>query len=367
MGKKLVLAGAGHAHMVILQNISEILERGHSVTVIGPEDSHYYSGMGPGLLGGTYQSGEICFKSRQKVESCGGIYIRDKLQKIDGGNRRVFLEGGRTLEYDVLSCNCGSFVKQVIPGTAECKVYPVKPIGNLLAARKRICEEGKKKTLRIVIAGGGPSAAEIAGNIIQLTRQNNLVQPVIQVYCKGRFMGRFSGSVQRACKEFLEKKSVEFLENNPVVDLVGGELMAESGVRQRADMIFLAMGVIPSTVFADSGMQTGLDGGLAVNQYLHSVEYPEILGGGDCISFQPKKIDKVGVYAVRQNPVLYHNVLAMLEGGKLRTFDPGDSYLLIFNLGSGYGVMQKGRFFWKGKAAFALKDFIDRRFMRKFQ
>jgi NADH dehydrogenase FAD-containing subunit len=42
------------------------------------------------------------------------------------------------------------------------------------------------------------------------------------------------------------------------------------------------------------------------------VAYPEIFGGGDCISFEKKPLDKVGVYAVRQNPILYTNLLAAL-------------------------------------------------------
>ena len=51
----LVLAGGGHAHMVALSRIRELISRGHRVTVIGPSPHHYYSGMGPGLLSGRYR------------------------------------------------------------------------------------------------------------------------------------------------------------------------------------------------------------------------------------------------------------------------------------------------------------------------
>jgi NADH dehydrogenase FAD-containing subunit len=73
------------------------------------------------------------------------------------------------------------------------------------------------------------------------------------------------------------------------------------------------------------------------------------------------------VYAVRQNPILYHNILASLEGGELMTFRPQKNYLLIFNLGDGKGVLWKNRFVWDGRLAFILKDYIDRKFMKKFQ
>ena len=55
MSKHLVLAGAGHAHMMVLEALPELVSQGVRVTVIGPGPRHYYSGMGPGMLGGAYQ------------------------------------------------------------------------------------------------------------------------------------------------------------------------------------------------------------------------------------------------------------------------------------------------------------------------
>jgi len=52
---RLLLAGAGHAHMAVMAAIPELVAKGHQVTAIGPGERHYYSGMGPGMLGGTYQ------------------------------------------------------------------------------------------------------------------------------------------------------------------------------------------------------------------------------------------------------------------------------------------------------------------------
>jgi len=51
MGKQLVLVGGGHAHMVTLAHLNQFISKGHQVTVIGPSENHYYSGMGTGMLG----------------------------------------------------------------------------------------------------------------------------------------------------------------------------------------------------------------------------------------------------------------------------------------------------------------------------
>jgi NADH dehydrogenase FAD-containing subunit len=80
-----------------------------------------------------------------------------------------------------------------------------------------------------------------------------------------------------------------------------------------------------------------------------------------------KTLDKVGVYAVRQNPVLYNNLMAALEGEPLQVFKPGGDYLLVFNMGGGKGVLRKKWLTFGGRLAFIIKDYIDRKFMKKFQ
>jgi NADH dehydrogenase FAD-containing subunit len=125
--------------------------------------------------------------------------------------------------------------------------------------------------------------------------------------------------------------------------------------------------VKPSPIFEESGLPTGPDSGLLVNKFLQCVDRPEIFGGGDCIYFKEQPLDKVGVYAVRENPVLFHNLMASLEGGELQPFDPGGPYLLIFNLGDNRGILGKRSLILDGWLAFAIKDYIDRKFMREFQ
>ena len=129
----------------------------------------------------------------------------------------------------------------------------------------------------------------------------------------------------------------------------------------------MAVGVKPSPLFVDSGLPTGTDGGMLVNKFLQSVDYPELFGGGDCISFEPRPLAKVGVYAVRQNPVLLHNLLGMLNGGPLQEFVPQDTFLLALNMGDGTAVVRWHSIVWGGALGFALKNYIDRKFMKTFQ
>ena len=180
-------------------------------------------------------------------------------------------------------------------------------------------------------------------------------------------MSRFSESIRKHAIKSLLNRGIEIFEDDPVLEIRADNIILESGKTVKSDIIFLALGVQPSPVFATSGLPTGPDGGLLVNRYLQSTEYPELFGGGDCIYFKEQPLDKVGVYAVRENPVLYHNLMAWLDETELTEFDPGGDYLLIFNMGDGSGILKKMWFTSSGKAAFRVKDYIDRKFMKKFQ
>lgn len=365
--KQLVLIGGGHAHMVTLANLRTITNQGYGVTVIQPSDHHYYSGMGPGMLGGTYQPDDIRFATRKVVEGQGGRFIRDKAQSIDPDRQMVLLEeSDEEVGYDVLSCNAGSFVPQ--DGVARDEnIFTAKPIEGLLHAQQEIIRRGRDRSLEIAVVGGGPSSVEIGGNIRQLAQQNTIISPVIRIFAGKKLMGHQPTRIGSMVRRILNKRKIEIQEGSYVKEMGKGKVTLEDGRCFGADLIFSAIGVKPSPIFSRSDLPVGSDGGLLVNEYLQSTGYPNIFGGGDCICFEPQSLDKVGVYAVRENPVLFHNLMATLSGGDLQSFDPGGPYLLIYNLGGGQGVFCKGPLIFSGRLAFWIKDFIDRRFIRTFQ
>jgi NADH dehydrogenase FAD-containing subunit len=367
MSKHLVLVGGGHAHMMTLKNLPLFIEKGHEVTVIQPSRHHYYSGMGPGMLGRTYTPDDIRFATDKVVSSHGGTFILDSVNKVDPDNKLVFMEKTDPLSYDVLSFNAGSYVPWAqVTGEHE-DIFSVKPIETLIAAQKRIFELVSQKEITVGIVGGGPSSLEIACNIWQLAKDEGKFMPTIKVFAGSNLMKRFPDKIRRMAYRALKKRKINLIENDYSKEIQKGEITLESGAAHEADIIFLAVGVKPSSIIRESGLPTGPDGGLLVNIYLQCTEHPEIFGGGDCIYFKENPLDKVGVYAVRENPVLYHNLMAALEGEELLPFDPGGSYLLIFNVGGGKGILGKNSLMFDGRLAFWIKDYIDRKFMREFQ
>jgi NADH dehydrogenase FAD-containing subunit len=366
MGKHLVIVGAGHAHLTILKNLEKFTGSGYKVTVVNSSPFHYYSGMGPGMLSGIYKPEEIRFNVKKMSEDRGAAFVEDRAVHVHPDERKISLQSGHEIAYDVISFNTGSFVPVDDQMHASEAVITAKPIENLLKARGQIIDALKDRAMRIAVVGGGPTGVEVAGNLERLVKTVS-GQCRITLIAGTRLLAESQSSIRRRVLNSLLRRNVKVIENAKAASIEGNTVKLTNGENLESDIIFMTVGVRPSPLFEDSGMPTGRDGGMLVNQYLQSVAYTEIFGGGDCISFKPQPLAKVGVYAVRQNPILLHNLLSTLSGDALKPFVPQKSVLLAFNLGDGTAVVGWHSLIWGGKLGFALKNYIDRSFMKTFQ
>ncbi len=364
--KRLVLVGGGHAHLTALMNIPEYIKQGHSVTVVSPAVHHYYSGMGPGLLSKTYKPQEVRFNIKKMVEGRGAQFVLGSVTRILPEEKTILLDTETKVPYDVISFNTGSSVPYDLFSHNGSKVFAVKPIVNLLKAQKTVLDGLRSGRPRIAIIGGGPAGVELTGNIEKLVRDNS-GSAKITLVAGSQLLANVADKAAELARKSLQARGVEVLERVKVVESRNSKLILSNGSIIDYDIVFSAMGVKPSRIFADSGLPVGKDGGLLVNQFLQSPKYPEMFGGGDCIFFEKEPLDKVGVYAVRQNPILRDNLTAALNGGELKAFEPQKIYMLIFNMGDGTGIFMRKNFVWQNRLMFKLKDYIDRKFMKEFQ
>ncbi len=361
----LVLVGGGHAHLTILKRLGVFSRHGHTVTLVSPDRYHYYSGMGPGLLGQTYSPPQIRFDLQEMVAGSGS-FLHDRVVGLQPALRTLLLASGQSLTYDVASFNVGSEV--VVPPAFERdeRLVPVKPIVNLETARQRLLAMPEGQKLRLLVAGGGPAGTEVAGNLRDLLDRTGRLGEIVQV-AGHRLLANFPDRMRTLVLKQFAKRQIDVREGVHLTGYADGRALLDDGGELAVDGVFLASGVRPPDLFQQAGLSVGEDGGLLVNRMLQSVDAPELFAGGDCLCFAEQPLAKVGVYAVRQNPVLFENLLATLSAMPLQPFKPQQHYLLVLNLGDGQGVLHWRGHVLAGRWACQLKDKIDRQFMRRFQ
>ncbi len=380
MKRHLVLLGGGHAHLSLLAAAAHHTAEGHRVTLVSPDPVHYYSGMGPGMLGGTYAPEEIRFPLERMAVENGVTFVRDRAVRVFPDRRFVELAAGNEMAYDVLSVNTGSSIAPTVAVDEDVagngpRVFTAKPLSQMLEARRFVESRATTAPLRIVVVGGGAAALESAANLRRLLREvagaDRAAESSVTLIVGRAVLPGFPRRAERLAMRAMRALGVEVRMAEYVRRISRDGIVSRAGT-EPADLVLLATGVVPSRLFADSGMPVGPDGSMAVNENLHCLGYPSVFGAGDCVWFTPQPLPRAGVFAVRESAVLANNVAAALGGdtGRLRRFSPGGGYLLLLNLGDGTALFSRTvlgvPIVYRGSSAWTLKDRIDRSFVERF-
>jgi selenide,water dikinase len=369
---RLALIGAGHAHLFVL----EALARGRfppaAVTLITPHARHLYSGMVGGLIGGTYGIEELIFDLPALAGRAGAAYIRGRAARLDTRRRQVHLDTGNQVSYDIASFAIGAGVSGVdLPGVREwaLTVKPIDGAGSILAAVERRATAGMPK---VVVVGGGTGGVELALSIrARLRRLGFADSPVSLLDRHLRLMTDRSERAARAAALALAGNAVEVRLGSEVTEVRSGLVRLKSGADLAFDLLVWATGAEAPALFREAGLETDGRGFLLVDETLRSISDPAVFAAGDAATLRRfPGTPKSGVYAVREGPVLTHNLGVALADGlsrDYRHFRPQTRSLVLVNTGDGRALLSYGALALRARWAMGVKDWIDRRFMGRFQ
>jgi len=366
----MVFVGAGHAHLHALKHCARYAGRGHECVVVSP-GAFWYSGLATGVLGGRYPAELDRIDVATLVRDAGGRFIADRVTALEPTARRLVLASGESLRYDVASLNLGSSTRPVDgePEFAD-SCYAPKPVKRLFDLRDELTDAVRRGDTppRLVVAGGGPTAFELAANLLGLGERLGTRFDVALIAGGGPLIEQLPRGAARTLAASLRRRGLALIEGEKAVRVVAGGVVTDRGRSVPCDRFVNATGLRPPPLLGESGLAVDEAGAMVVDEHLRSVSDPAVFGGGDCIRPAEGAIDKVGVYAIREAPVLLANTLAAMNGEPPpETFRPQKKYLWIMNLGDGTGLAARGRLWYRGRLAFRLKDWIDRRFLRSIQ
>ncbi|MDI3236221.1 FAD-dependent oxidoreductase [Exiguobacterium antarcticum] len=344
--KRIVLVGAGHAH---LECIKQGSHPDVDWIVINPSRYQYYSGMFSGLADGTYTLDETRIDVKALCEHNGKTWIEDRVTRIDAANKQVICQSGQVLSYDIVSCNIGSRDWDVAGAPARVTIKPNYQIDQAL--------ETFRKAASPVIIGSGAAAVEMAASF-----QSNGT-PVTLIHEEPLLSGHPAGiKIAKRLDQLGVKRIVDRFDT---LDDQTARLRSGQSIETDA-MLFLG-GARASELFQASDLYCDTRGFLLVHETLQALEDPSIFAVGDCATLTAyPNTPKNGVTAVRQAPVLLENLLRFVNQERLLAFRPQQRYLTILALGDQQATLLYGRFYQTSRLSWYLKQWIDRKFIKKY-
>lgn len=256
---------------------------------------------------------------------------------VDATSRQITLSDGSSAIYRAIILATGSeplFPQTVRPHESE-SYHVLRSMDDL----SRIQEAGRRAK-RVLVAGMGVLAVEVASELRALGKKVTLVGATAQLM--PRHLNQRGGEV---LEELLISNGVRLQFQEEILSFERRKKgdFAVATIREHAvfDMVVLCIGVAPRTKLASgAGLEVGR--GVVVNDLLQT-DRPEIFAAGDCAEHEGGLLTDLWHAAEHQGELAGRNAAAFLDGRELERFNNPQFRLKLEVFGSYFFSIGKPR------------------------
>jgi selenide, water dikinase len=260
------------------------------------------------------------------------------------------------------------------PGAAG-RAVPVKPIDGFLARWEAMHERlvAARDRRHVAVVGGGAGGVELMLAVEHRLRQSQADagrrERLVEFHLFSRsaaILPTHHDRVQQIFTRVLRDRGVHVHAGQAVTWVGEGRLRTGDGASYPADEILWTTQAGAADWLPASGLSVNDDGFVRVSRRLQSVSHPEVFAAGDVAVIDGHPRPRSGVFAVRQGPPLARNLRRALRGAPLIGHTPQRHALSLISTGDRVAVASRGPLVFEGAWVWRWKDWIDRRFMRRY-
>ena len=280
MAKRVLLLGAGPAHLTLLQAMARQPLAGAEIALVSPFAQHLHTPLLAGVVAGDRQAGDCLLALPPLTAAAQAHFIEAQVLALDAGARRVSLSDGRQVDYDILSLDPGPAMDRGrIPGARELGLF-LHPAEHFVRLLEGLWDLAARRVLDVVVVGGDVDAVELALVLAQRLVQGGEERARVALVTGGGepLAGCPSGLQQRGQRALARRRITVFRESCRALE--PGAVVLGSGARLACDAPVLATPAEPPPWLAASGLAMDAAGRAGTGPTLQSLSHPEVLVPG---------------------------------------------------------------------------------------
>jgi NADH dehydrogenase len=306
-------------------------------------------------------------------------FVQTEISGFDLAGQRV-LTGDGPIGWRWLVLALGSRPNDfAIPGLAQraLSLYSASDAERVWAAVNKALDdaaaaidpERQRRLATVVVGGGGATGVELAGELAEMLPEVASVRglaadrPAVQLVEAGPTLlaGSSPQLIDKATR-ILSDLGVQVRTNATIAAATEEGFRLKDGQLVEGGVFVWAGGVKAPELVVDSGLPTGHNGRVKVDQHLRVLDHPDIYVAGDLASVvDPRSghvLPPLAQVALDEGETVARNLDAELEGRPLEAFTFHDKGFVV-SVGTNRGVADIAGITTGGRLAHMLKDAIE--------
>jgi NADH:quinone reductase (non-electrogenic) len=379
--KQVSIAGGGYAGIQVALTLERLLEgTGAEILLI---DKKPYHTLLPSLPEIISKRGFSVINYKDIIRDKRIIFVQSTITNIDLNKKLVDIidkeNNHSSLKYDFLAISLGS--QPFLPNIEGLKEHAFQ--FNSIQDAQKIAERISDTTLsgNIVIAGGGATGVELAGEISYVLKtqqkRNNSNNPkssdVNIILASPHLLSGFPDSAVNWAKAYLRSLGVKLLvcPECHVLQVGPDVIYLKNGNQITYTMFIWTGGVSAHSLLKKTGLKIGEKGRVVVSKYLQAEAMHDVFVVGDAALVFDNKNEALptsAYVAEQQGRIVAQNISTLLAGGQekklleYRPEEPGSTFAI--SIGKDFAVSRAGGLDLFGYSASALKKLIKMKYLK---
>jgi NADH dehydrogenase len=367
---KILIVGNGFGGIYALKNLRKLFQgdKRVKISLIGEKNYFLFTPLLHEVATGGINPSNIIEPIREVLGCSLDKFYLGTAEEINLKNKKVKV-GDNFIDYDYLILAPGSETNFYNTKGAENYSFTLKSIEDAVKIKNRCIaqiehaaqnkdREQRKKMLKFVIVGGGPTGVELAAEIEELIKESfssyypkEIIEDVsIVLIQKGtELVPAFSAKSRQKSLAVLQKKGIEVILDSEVIEVADSYIVINKETKILTENVIWVAGVKPKEIKFDELVLKSQDGRLIVNEYLQLEDHREIFAIGDAalVIEKGKALPSLAQVAEKESLSVAKNIQFLINQKRPERFTYKSSGNLL-SLGRWMAIGEIHNFYFSG-------------------